>query len=37
MWLHGGVFHLLVNMLGLLVVGIRLEKDFGPGEIRVHE
>eukprot|EP00243_Klebsormidium_subtile_P001400 TRINITY_DN12413_c0_g1_i1.p1 TRINITY_DN12413_c0_g1~~TRINITY_DN12413_c0_g1_i1.p1 ORF type:complete len:482 (+),score=69.42 TRINITY_DN12413_c0_g1_i1:279-1724(+) len=29
MWLHGGVFHLLVNMLGLLVVGVRLEKDFG--------
>jgi hypothetical protein len=32
MWLHGGVFHVLVNMLGVLVVGIRLEKDFGPGQ-----
>ncbi|RDX72442.1 RHOMBOID-like protein 1, partial [Mucuna pruriens] len=29
MWLHGGVFHLLANMFGLLVVGIRLEKEFG--------
>ncbi|KEH22889.1 S54 family peptidase [Medicago truncatula] len=29
MWLHGGVFHLLANMLGILVVGIRLEQDFG--------
>ncbi|XP_058757009.1 RHOMBOID-like protein 1 [Vicia villosa] len=29
MWLHGGVFHLLANMLSILVVGIRLEQDFG--------
>ncbi|XP_038702479.1 RHOMBOID-like protein 1 [Tripterygium wilfordii] len=29
MWLHGGVFHLLVNMVGLLVIGIRLELEFG--------
>lgn len=28
-WLHGGVFHLLANMLSLLVIGIRLERDFG--------
>ncbi|XP_022767555.1 RHOMBOID-like protein 4 isoform X2 [Durio zibethinus] len=28
-WLHGGVFHLLANMLGLLVIGIRLEREFG--------
>lgn len=28
-WLHGGVFHLLANMLSLLVIGIRLEQDFG--------
>uniref|UniRef100_A0A0R0J2T3 RHOMBOID-like protein n=1 Tax=Glycine max TaxID=3847 RepID=A0A0R0J2T3_SOYBN len=29
MWLHGGIFHLLANMFGLLVIGIRLEKEFG--------
>ncbi|KAK1377546.1 RHOMBOID-like protein [Heracleum sosnowskyi] len=29
MWLHGGVFHLLANMLGLVVIGIRLEQEFG--------
>ncbi|KAL5166313.1 RHOMBOID-like protein 1 [Glycine soja] len=29
MWLHGGVFHLVANMFGLLVVGIQLEKEFG--------
>ncbi|CAL0324435.1 unnamed protein product [Lupinus luteus] len=29
MWLHGGVFHLLANMLGILVIGIRLEQGFG--------
>lgn len=28
-WLHGGVFHLLANMLGLLVIGIRMEREFG--------
>ncbi|KAI4341834.1 hypothetical protein MLD38_026512 [Melastoma candidum] len=28
-WLHGGVFHLLANMLSLLAVGIRLEQEFG--------
>ncbi|XP_022145537.1 RHOMBOID-like protein 1 [Momordica charantia] len=28
-WLHAGVFHLLANMLGLLVIGIRLEQEFG--------
>ncbi|GKV05850.1 hypothetical protein SLEP1_g17808 [Rubroshorea leprosula] len=28
-WLHGGVFHLLANMLSLLVIGIRLEREFG--------
>lgn len=31
MWLHGGVFHLLANMLSLLVIGIRLEREFGFG------
>lgn len=29
MWLHAGVVHLLINMLCLLVVGIRLEQEFG--------
>ncbi|CDP06604.1 unnamed protein product [Coffea canephora] len=29
MWLHGGVFHLLANMLSLLVIGIRVEQEFG--------
>ncbi|KAF7845480.1 RHOMBOID-like protein 1 [Senna tora] len=29
MWLHGGVFHVLANMLGILVIGIRLEQEFG--------
>lgn len=31
MWLHGGVFHLLANMLSLVVIGIRLEREFGFG------
>lgn len=31
MWLHGGVFHLLANMLSLIVIGIRLEQEFGFG------
>ncbi|XP_061371909.1 RHOMBOID-like protein 1 [Gastrolobium bilobum] len=29
MWLHAGVFHILANMLGVLVIGIRLEQEFG--------
>lgn len=29
MWLHGGVLHLLANMLSLLVIGIRIEQEFG--------
>lgn len=32
MWLHGGVFHLLANMLSLIVIGIRLEQEFGFGK-----
>nr|GMC91848.1 RHOMBOID-like protein 1 [Ipomoea batatas] len=28
-WLHGGVFHLLANMLSLFIIGIRLEQEFG--------
>ena len=31
MWLHGGVFHVLANMLGILIIGIRLEQEFGFG------
>ena len=31
MWLHAGVFHLLANMLGILLIGIRLEQEFGFG------
>lgn len=29
MWLHGGVIHLVTNMLSLLFIGIRLEQEFG--------
>lgn len=28
-WLHAGVFHLVVNMIALLIFGIQLEKEFG--------
>ncbi|TYG58492.1 hypothetical protein ES288_D08G227700v1 [Gossypium darwinii] len=28
-WLHAGVIHLLANMLSLVFIGIRLEKQFG--------
>lgn len=28
-WLHAGVVHLLVNMLSLLLTGVRLEGEFG--------
>ncbi|KAL2936982.1 RHOMBOID-like protein 4, partial [Bienertia sinuspersici] len=28
-WLHAGVFHVSANMLGLLVIGIRMEREFG--------
>ncbi|XP_010922306.1 RHOMBOID-like protein 2 [Elaeis guineensis] len=28
-WLHAGVIHLLANMLGLLLIGVRLEQEFG--------
>lgn len=37
MWLHGGVFHLLANMLGILVIGIRLEQEFGFGMYYVSQ
>ncbi|KAI5682409.1 hypothetical protein M9H77_03637 [Catharanthus roseus] len=32
-WLHAGVLHLLANMLSLLVIGIRLEQEFGFARI----
>ncbi|XP_024398484.1 RHOMBOID-like protein 2 [Physcomitrium patens] len=28
-WLHAGVFHLVINMTALLIFGIQLEKEFG--------
>ncbi|PWA48002.1 peptidase S54, rhomboid [Artemisia annua] len=28
-WLHSGLFHLFASMLSLLVIGIRLEQEFG--------
>ncbi|XP_024537182.1 RHOMBOID-like protein 2 [Selaginella moellendorffii] len=28
-WLHAGVFHLLLNMLGLLTLGLQMEQEFG--------
>lgn len=27
--LHAGVFHILANMISLVLVGIRLEQEFG--------
>lgn len=33
MWLHAGVLHLVANMLCLLFVGMRLEQQFGYGEL----
>ncbi|KAJ4958642.1 hypothetical protein NE237_025753 [Protea cynaroides] len=29
MWLHGGLIHLLANMMSLLFIGVRLEQEFG--------
>jgi len=34
-WLHGGVVHLLANMLSLVFIGIRLEQEFGFGTVLV--
>ncbi|KAF3527133.1 hypothetical protein F2Q69_00047274, partial [Brassica cretica] len=28
-WLHGGLLHLLANMISLLCIGMRLEQEFG--------
>lgn len=30
-WLHAGVVHILANMISLLLIGIRLEQEFGFG------
>lgn len=32
-WLHAGVVHIFANMLSLVLVGIRLEEEFGPVKI----
>jgi len=29
-FLHGGLFHLLLNLSSILYVGVRLEREFGP-------
>ncbi|CAN8293933.1 unnamed protein product [Cochlearia groenlandica] len=29
MWLHAGIIHLIVNMFDLIIIGIRLEQQFG--------
>lgn len=34
-WLHGGVVHVLANMLSLVFIGIRLEQEFGFGMVLV--
>ena len=36
MWLHAGVVHLLINMLCLVIIGIRLEQEFGFGKCSHH-
>jgi len=30
-WLHAGVAHLLANMISLVLIGLRLEQQFGYG------
>ncbi|KAF7143813.1 hypothetical protein RHSIM_Rhsim05G0193700 [Rhododendron simsii] len=32
-WLHAGVFHILANMLSLVIIGILLEQEFGFARI----
>lgn len=29
-WLHAGVFHLLINLVSVMYLGIHLEQEFGP-------
>lgn len=36
MWLHEGVFHIIMNMVSLRFVGIRLEEEFGFGMSCTH-
>lgn len=35
LWLHGGVVHVLANMLSLVFIGVRLEQEFGFGTVLV--
>lgn len=35
-WLHAGLLHLLANMLSLVFIGIRLEQNFGFGNLWPH-
>lgn len=30
LWLHAGVFHLLINLSCVIFIGIHLEQEFGP-------
>lgn len=30
-WMHAGAFHFTVNLVGIITIGIYLEKEFGPG------
>ena len=32
MWLHAGLVHLAVNLVGIFYIGVPLEREFGPGE-----
>ncbi|KAK1371874.1 RHOMBOID-like protein [Heracleum sosnowskyi] len=34
-WLHSGVFHLIINLISVLFVGLHLEQEFGPLRIGV--
>ncbi|XP_063948670.1 inactive RHOMBOID-like protein 8 [Daucus carota subsp. sativus] len=34
-WLHAGVFHLIINIASILLIGIHLEQEFGPVRIGV--
>lgn len=30
MWLHAGVVHLVINLIGVFYIGVPLEREFGP-------
>jgi membrane associated rhomboid family serine protease len=34
-WLHAGVAHLLANMISLVLIGLRLEQQFGYGNAQL--